>query len=61
MMHGESALLLNDSENVVLAIAAWNITTLPDSDVAEAIRFRLKISFALNLGLRHIIYESKVS
>lgn len=46
MMHGESTLLLNDSEDVVLAIAAWNITTLPDSDdsdVAEAIRFRLKI------------------
>ena len=40
-----------------MAAATWKISTLPDSNVAEAHGFKLTLQFALDLGFRNIVME----
>jgi len=56
IIFGELVLLL-ETLRIVLDAATWKISTLHDSDVAEAHDFRLALQFALDLGFRNTMME----
>lgn len=49
--------IIRDFEEIILDVATWKISTLPDSYVAEAHGFRIALQFSLELGFRNIVVE----
>jgi len=52
--------VIRDAEGLVLAAALWYFEALPDSDITEAIGFRLDLQFSLDMRFLHNMCKLKV-
>ena len=53
--------VVRDNEGVVVGASSWQVFSLPDSEVAEALAMRKGVEFAKDMSFLNLIVESDAS
>ena len=53
--------MVRDNEGVVVGASSWQVFSLPDSEVAEALAMRKGVEFAKDMSFLNLIVESDAS